>query len=602
MKFISSFLNWFNKKSTTILVLLVLTYILGAQGDKHYKYTSQNKHKHEVGANISSDGGGYYAYLPQYLIYGTKHFEFANFIQAKYPTKKFFQGISPLKEKQFHDKYFIGTAICISPFFYLTHLLTNLFDGDADGYSISYQFSVFAAALAFWLLGVLSLMKLLQKFQIARSSILLGIIGLTFGTNLNYYIVYDPSFSHVYTFGLVAFFLLKVKNYVDTQTKKDLIWLFFLLGLITIIRPTNLLIVLIIPFFFSSLKQLWNQIQNIFFTQKWAVILGVLIYAFLIFLQFWNIHSQHGIWQFNAYSTEGFDFLINPKIPEVLFGFRKGLFIYSPFLLLLFPGLWYLYKDNRFALIWFLIFTLIYIYVLAAWWCWYYGGSLGMRAMIDIYPVLIIPIVMVLQNANRFWKGILIVFTILMIQYNLILNYQLVRSILHYSDMNQAKFELVFLQKGARFEWVFHTQQPNFKVYDYDLNQKFYFSAQSNKWVRKTKFVNEKGFIGNVPSLYLSDNFSNNQSNIAIQVKYFQLINSEKSIPKVLLFGYRNSQREELCVDYVGSRIPSVNIFSAIDARLTSKLKYVDFDSLEVMIENGDGLVKNASCNIFVRK
>jgi hypothetical protein len=117
MIFLNKFLNWFNQKSATIVLLIVMTYILGAQGDKHYKYTSHNKHKHEVGANITSDGSGYYAYLPQYFIYETDHFEFAHFIQNKYPKEKFFQGISPKNEKQFQDKYFIGTAICISPFF-----------------------------------------------------------------------------------------------------------------------------------------------------------------------------------------------------------------------------------------------------------------------------------------------------------------------------------------------------------------------------------------------------------------------------------------------------------------------------------------------------
>ena len=602
MIFLNKFLNWFNQKSATIVLLIVMTYILGAQGDKHYKYTSHNKHKHEVGANITSDGSGYYAYLPQYFIYETDHFEFAHFIQNKYPKEKFFQGISPKNEKQFQDKYFIGTAICISPFFWINHQLTKLFGGDADGYSISYQFSIFAAALAFWLLGVLSLLSLLQKFQISRSAILIGIIGLTFGTNLNYYIVYDPSFSHVFTFGLVAFFLLKVKNYAENQTKKDLIWLFFLLGLITIVRPTNLLIVLFIPFFFNSLNQLWGYIKNIVSTQKWVLLMGVLIFGFLIFLQFWNIHSQHGIWQFNAYSTEEFDFLTNPKIPEVLFGFRKGLFVYSPFLLLIFPALWFLYRSNRFALLWFLIFTLIYTYVLASWWCWYYGGSLGMRAMIDIFPVLIIPIVFMIQRLNRLFKILIVVFTFLMIQYNLILNYQLVRSILHYADMNQARFEQVFLQKGARFEWVFHTKQPKFDIQDYQKVVSFKFEPTKKVWMLYSKNKSAKEFHGTLPSLFFKADSKSKNSKIAFQLNYLQKISSEKSVPKALLFGYRNEQREELCVDYIGIRVASLNTFYPIDARLTSKFKYSDFDSLEVIVENSDGNVKNPVCTIFAFK
>ncbi len=599
MKLIFRLSNWLNQKSTAVIILLVLTYILGSQGDKHYKYTSYSKHKHEVDANITSDGGGYYAYLPQYFIYNTKHFEFAHFIQKKYPKGKFFQGISPKNSKEFQDKYFIGTAICISPFFWFNHQIIKIFGGEVDGYSIGYQFSLFTAALAFWLLGAFSLLRLLQKFQISRSAILIGIIGLTFGTNLNYYIIYDPAFSHVYTFGLIAFFLLKVKNYVVNQTKKDLIWLFFLLGLITIIRPTNLLIVLFIPFFFNSFNQLWNQIRSIFSIQKWALLIGVLIFGFLIFLQFWNIHSQHGIWQFNAYSTEEFDFLTNPKIPEVLFGFRKGLFVYSPFLLLIFPALWFLYRSNRFAFLWFLIFTLIYTYVLASWWCWYYGGSLGMRAMIDVFPVLIIPIVFMIQRLNRFFKLLIVVFTFLMIQYNLILNYQLVRSILHYADMNQARFEQIFLQQGARFEWVFHTKQPNFELKEYKKVASFKFEPTKKVWKPDSKINSAKEFHGTLPSLFLRADSKTKDSRIAIQLNYFQQISSEKSIPKALLFGYRNEQREELCIDYIGTRVASLNKFYPIDARLISKFKYSDFDSLEIIIENNDSNVKDVVCAVY---
>lgn len=603
MKLIFKFFDWFNHKSATVIILIALTYILGAQGDEYYKYTNHNQQRYEVTNNITSDGGGYYAYLPQYFIYKTEHFEFAHFIEKKYPGGKFFQGISPKKEKEFQDKYFIGTAICISPFFWINHQLTKVFGGEADGYSISYQFSVFAAALAFWLLGALSLLSLLQKFQIFRSAILIGIIGLTFGTNLNYYIVYDPSFSHVYTFGLVAFFLLKVKCYAENPSKKDLIWLFFLLGLITIIRPTNLMVVFIIPFFFQSFNQLWSQIKNIFSAQKLALLIGISIFCFLIFLQFWNIHSQHGIWQFNAYNTEGFDFLSNPKIPEVLFGFRKGLFIYSPFLLLIFPALWFLYRSNRFSFIWFMAFSLLYIYLLSSWWCWYYGGSMGMRAMIDVFPILIIPIIFLIQKLNRFFRALTIVFTILMIQFNLILNYQLLHSILHYADMNQARFGLVFLQKGARFEWVFHVTKPDFEVKNYNKIARFNFEPTNKTWLKVNGTNHSDEIVGMLPSLILDSNdFKNKDSQIAIQLRYFQKITSEKSVPKALLFGYRNEQRELLCVDYIGTRIASLNKFYPIDARLISKFNYGDFDSLEVIIENNDGNVKDLVCKLFKTK
>jgi hypothetical protein len=80
---------------------------------------------------------------------------------------------------------------------------------------------------------------------------------------------------------------------------------------------------------------------------------------------------------------------------------------------------------------------------------------------------------------------------------------------------------------------------------------------------------------------------------------YLQKISTEKSVPKALLFGYRSKKRENLCVDYIGTRVASLNEFYPIEARLTSTFKYADFDSLEVMVENNDGIVKNPVCKIF---
>lgn len=35
---------------------------------------------------------------------------------------------------------------------------------------------------------------------------------------------------------------------------------------------------------------------------------------------------------------------------------------------------------------------LVFIYVIFSWWCWWYGGAFGLRAMIDIYGLLALPL------------------------------------------------------------------------------------------------------------------------------------------------------------------------------------------------------------------
>jgi hypothetical protein len=39
----------------------------------------------------------------------------------------------------------------------------------------------------------------------------------------------------------------------------------------------------------------------------------------------------------------------------------------------------------------------IFLYVASSWWCWWYGGSLGQRELIDIYPFMAVPLAAFLQ-------------------------------------------------------------------------------------------------------------------------------------------------------------------------------------------------------------
>lgn len=598
MKEVSSFFGSFNNKSAFIFFVGFSLLFFLVNGNNRYKFDA---FQNSTNYCVKSDGGGYYAYLPQIFIYKTSNFEFTDKIEKKYRSGDFFQYFLPLKGKKKIDKYFIGTSVCIGPFFIVNHFLTSFFGGDADGYSWSYQFSVFLAAINFWLLGVISLHKLLHLYQVSNNAIIFSLVGLTFGTNLIQYILIFPSLSHIYSFGLISFFLLKLKIYISDNQKRNLIWLFALLGLITIIRPVNFLIILIIPFFFSSLSQFWQQLKFAFKYQFLTILFGLSIFLFFIFLQFLNIHSQLGFWGFNSYIDEGFDYITNPKIPEVLFGFRKGLFIYSPFLLLIFPGLFYIFKDKKNAFFWFLMFSLIYVYVISSWHCWYYGGFLGMRGLIDIIPILIFPIAILFDNAKIFSRIFLVIFSFVMIKFNFLLQEQYGKSIIDRKDMNKELFFQVFLQKGNRFSCIVDNKSPMFELKKYQLKSIFFFRSYKEEWTKVDKHSNQI-FKNGVNSLVFMPDSTFLQSNVAVQLNFLEKLNSERSAPKAQLFGYKNNEKEEISVDFFGSRIPSLNRFYPIDARLTSKLKYSNFDSLEVFLDNDKGKIKNLSCKIFVSK
>lgn len=370
--------------------------------------------------------------------------------------------------------------------------------------------------------------------------------------------------------------------------------------MITIIRPTNLCVALIVPFFFGSFRAFWDQLKNLFQNRKLILLAGTLIFGALIFIQFLNIRSQHGHWGFNAYTAEGFDYLFSPKIGEVLFGFRKGFFVYTPFMLLIIPALYFLYRWNKYFFIGFLATTAVFVYIMASWWCWYYGGSLGMRPLIDIYGLLIIPMIIMFHMVNVVLRTFLLVLLAFMIKFNLVLNYQLMHAILHYADMDKSRFKTIFMQTGRRFEWIFHMTQPSFDESKYSDLSTFSFNPVSQQWETGTvKNQTQERFV---PSLIYVP-VQGLDSDIAVSTRYYIHLGSEENIPKALLFGYQKGERKELSVNFIGTQVPSADKPCLVEAQLYSSEKYATFDSLEVILENGDGkgIISGAKCSFEKR-
>lgn len=587
------------------ILLVFLSVFLFLKSEDYYHFIDSEKYERRM---IESDGSGYFAYLPQTFIYKTDHFEFISKIKEKHPDIKIDQGVSSEYEgNKRSNKYFVGTAICIAPFYFATHQAVLAAGGNADGYSLPYELSVLLAGLAFWFLGMWSIVRLFRKFEFSNLTIVFSLLGLSLATNIYYYTIFHPDFSHVYAFGIIAFLLLQFKNYADKNESKSLIIIAALLGLLTIIRPTDALIIMLLPFFFNSFKEFTARLQFIFRNQKTAFLLGTISFIALIGLQFLNIHQQTGQWRFNEYvsGSEGFDYLFNPKIIEVLFSFRKGFFIYTPFFILLIPGFIELYRWNKYLFIGILSFFAVFTYVMASWWCWYYGGSLGMRPMIDIYAVLIIPVALLFQHAKRYFKVVLFLFLITMIDVNRTYTYQLQNAIIHYSDMDKETFMHTFLQTGKRYEWMLFNEEPSFDKSKFNKKPTFFYDASNESWsLDKSNQTFEDEFTGSSFTLVYVPDSSMRDSKIAVEVKYDIFIKEEDQTSKVILAGYQNGERIDLSVNYLKFQIPRIRHFYPIKAQVFSEQKYGEMDSIEIVVDNNvhDALFKSLQTDIFVGK
>lgn len=103
-------------------------------------------------------------------------------------------------------------------------------------------------------------------------------------------------------------------------------------------------------------------------------------------------HAATGHWLVYSYGADEPFYWLAPQILNFLFSVRKGLFFWSPLLLLAVAGIFVMDKSRRQLHTGLVVFLLLIIYISSAWWCWYYAGSYGQRVAVDflcLFAVLI---------------------------------------------------------------------------------------------------------------------------------------------------------------------------------------------------------------------
>ncbi len=403
---------------------------------------------------IDGDGNGYYAYLPTIF-----HFKTTDFNQV-FEYEKSQKSLS-YSGHYFHregnvliNKYYLGTALAIAPFYMAASMYSTFFGMPTDGYNILYQIAVAFAAAFYLVLGIFAIIKLLQLFDFKKHIALLVSIVLFFGTNLFYYVMLHPSHSHVYSFAAIALFLLFARKFFLTLRTSDLIYASAAFGFVALIRPTNMLILGALPFiagdrqhFKAAFFQLKSHLRLVFISA----------FCFMVFpcIQFIFNYMQTGnvfVW---SYKNEGFDFFY-PHILDFLFGFRKGFFVYTPVMLAIIPAMYLLFKKSKYRFYAILAFLLAIVFILSSWWNWFYGDSFGMRAMIDFYPLLAILLAISIDKLVNIRRGFVffLIWSSILIGFNLVQTYQYTRGILHHDSMDFNKYSYVFLRTDAKYKDV----------------------------------------------------------------------------------------------------------------------------------------------------
>jgi hypothetical protein len=386
---------------------------------------------------IDSDGKGYYAYLP--AIFTDQN------IQQLSDNNAF---TNEINGKNF-IKYPAGVALLISPFYFIALLFSWVTGIPVHGYSLPFQIAVQVAALFYSMIGIWFTGRLMDLYGISLVHKRMTLLLLFFGTNLLYYTLFLGCLSHVYSFAAIAAFLYFTKSYFIHFEARQLLWSSLALALVVLLRPFNILVVLAIPFLAGSFDNLKQGFSSAL-TQKrllWSI---PSIFIAVVFIQLLLWKLQTGQWIIWSYSNEGFYFN-KPAIFEVLFGFRKGLFVYSPLLLLIIPGIWFLKRQSNFNSISITAFLALLIYTISSWWNWYYGDGFGHRAFIDYYALFALLIAIGLQGLNKTLKVVWLSFAGVALVLNCIQSYQYETDILHHHNMDAKKYAFTFLKTDSAY-------------------------------------------------------------------------------------------------------------------------------------------------------
>lgn len=418
------------------------------------------------GGVIVHDVYAYYAYLPATFIY---HDLKLNFVEGSHHNEQFILWPKTTEEGNKIFTSSMGMAFLYLPFFLPAHVYAVAGSYNPNGYSEPYKFALMISSVFFLILGLIYLRKLLRKyFSDLVTAIVLFVITLT--TNMLWYLVVESAMTHVYNFALISIFLYHTDRWHENITLKRSIIIGLLAGLIALIRPTNILVLLL--FFFWDVKSFSEAGQRVLlFLNKWHLVLVMMVGFFLVWTpQFLYWKMQTGQFLYYSYPDDQRFFFDNPQIWNTLFSWRKGWLIYTPVMLFAVAGLPLLRKNLPKMFVPLMVYTIATIYVISSWWDWWYGGGFGLRAYIDMYGVFAIPMAATLTWIFNRKK---------VVKYALILIFLLVtsRSLFHHVQYHYGAIHWMAMTREAYFDSFFRVRPSErfpdlIKEPDYSLARK----------------------------------------------------------------------------------------------------------------------------------
>ncbi len=386
------------------------------------------------------DQGGYYGYMPAIFIHNDLEFNFyEDYGISKAPM------IINLPNGKTINRYAIGPAILSTPFFLVGHFFAKRSTiHEANGMTLPYKKAVLLGCIFYVCWAFFLIRSVLLRYY-KDDVVALTLIALGFGSNLLFYTAVHCMMSHAFSFFLFALLLWCTVKWISDNNYKILLLLGLTMGLIASSRLPNLVIGLIpLLWGIQNKKDILPRLQLIWNQKYW------IIGALLMFVIGWSPQLIYykikvGSWFVDSYPNSRFWF-DQPLFWRVMLSFRNGWFIYSPLMILCITG-FIVVKKYCPASFWALLsHFIINMYIVSTWWCWWYGGSFGMRALIESTALLSITIAASIHYMihKKVLKYIFILLFPALVGLSILHTHQYTKSIILFDGMSWCAYKTIF--------------------------------------------------------------------------------------------------------------------------------------------------------------
>ncbi len=282
------------------------------------------------------------------------------------------------------NPYPIGAALLWAPAFLVAHLLAPVLGYTADGYSPPYIRAISLSSVLLGLAGLLLLYDVARRWA-SPAAATWAIIAVWLSSPLLFYQFAHPSMSHAVDVFINSLVLWWWSRHDERMVRWWLV-LGLLIGFAGCVRPQNMLLGLV-PGLWLVASLVRDRRVRPWLTPLYALGLGALLGFAPQALVWWRVFGSPFVdVQAIAYNRpQTFD-VFRPHLLEVLFSSNRGLFVWSPLLLLCtlaWPALW---RYDRRAGLFLLVNAVAQTYLIASWTIWWGGAAFGARLLLGLVP------------------------------------------------------------------------------------------------------------------------------------------------------------------------------------------------------------------------